>query len=1275
MAATSTASAQAQQKFSNIRRRLDQLGYKQTLGIESLPLVEKLFADLVHTTESLKNSKLELSKKTEVDIDVESAVEPYKSDNAKLIRENNEMHQTVVKQKEDADTAIRELKASLRDFEHKNADLKFLNNQYVHKVKQLERESKDKSDSILKLQEKNFHAVVQTPGGRKKKIPFRRQRMEIDQAVPENPGFGFKIPPPDDPYVADLLQVADARIAELEAAVRSAADQKEVADRKLTGFRDQLSNRDEEVDRLTRMLDGGRPSDVVALEAKNRANERMISHLNIQVDYLQQKNRDSERKMREFNLLAEDSHIKAHSLKTKTRELEHELSDRERMALKYKTEKDVVVRAADREMNEAKDELEKSRNELEDLDFTVAQLKTDNSRLIKEMSNAQARLSTREADNIRLEGLIDRVSEDKKRLTQRVNKLTANEKELVLEIERLKKKNGPVKKGKIPSKLDMFIRTIEEDRDYYRNQAEDLQALLKGEMPRAKISLRPRSASASRSGSRNASPVRKEAAPKSKKEIAQYEAIIRVMEEEKDYYKKEYEALKALRRSQAPIKVMPNKSVVEEMEMTKLTRERDELKSLLDKFERHMAEIQANVKVLTCERDKLNNMYEETKDELMKVRRELISSPKASKTSLAAQAILRRIENERDDASADLRRMTTERDSLRERLKIATETSLSDRAKLEQQVEDLETTLHTVEQERNEMMIRMNTLKDEIKVMEEQIKDQLMRLNEVVEEATKNKSSAVQMKLLVEETEKTLEDATRRLTRKEDELNCQGERVNSLEERILDLQRVSQVQKEEIDVLRSNLGAMDREKDSLQSVVDEKTEKIAQLNGQLHDRERYIGDLKLRIGEIEAQLEHANENLSLKDRELKSMRRQLESVSEDLTETSRTKDVTGRENRRLQDDLSVMTKENQKLNQELEEAMDERDVLKTQVQQYILEVRRIEDALGAKEMERSDLLDQYRKLSAECEQYQTTSHQLESEGSNLRLEIMTKESEMRRLKDKVDTLEREIQEHLQSHQAYEIQVSNLTRSVANLEENLRVTEDDKQALISDVGAARELCSRLETSKESINRALSATELDKEQLSNLISDLRQESELLRAQVDSERDAAKNLESVLQENREKEFQSQLSTQEKNTEIQMLKDRQSLNESKLQSQSREVASLRTRNVELEGDVERIRRQLTSERFERERVVQELRRNGIQPPVMISDYAGIRSLSPAGRSRSPGRSYSPSARVRSRSRSRSPGVRFHSSVVDSPSRRSYLDDDYSSTTPKTSSYSQDLL
>jgi centrosomal protein CEP135 len=50
----------SEQKYINLRKRLDQLGYRQTLSIESLPLIEKLFNDLVHTTESIKKTKLEV---------------------------------------------------------------------------------------------------------------------------------------------------------------------------------------------------------------------------------------------------------------------------------------------------------------------------------------------------------------------------------------------------------------------------------------------------------------------------------------------------------------------------------------------------------------------------------------------------------------------------------------------------------------------------------------------------------------------------------------------------------------------------------------------------------------------------------------------------------------------------------------------------------------------------------------------------------------------------------------------------------------------------------------------------------------------------------------------------------------------------------------------------------------------------------------------------------------------------------------------------------------
>jgi hypothetical protein len=56
-----------------------------------------------------------------------------------------------------------DLKSSLRKLEHENSDLRFLNTQYIHKLRAIEKESKDKSKKILELQEKNFQAVIQTP--------------------------------------------------------------------------------------------------------------------------------------------------------------------------------------------------------------------------------------------------------------------------------------------------------------------------------------------------------------------------------------------------------------------------------------------------------------------------------------------------------------------------------------------------------------------------------------------------------------------------------------------------------------------------------------------------------------------------------------------------------------------------------------------------------------------------------------------------------------------------------------------------------------------------------------------------------------------------------------------------------------------------------------------------------------------------------------------------------------------------------------------------------
>lgn len=117
----------------------------------------------------------------------------------------------------------------------------------MHKVRCLEKDGKAKAERIQQLQEKNMQAVVQTPGysvsqhldnkfiyahtlsfiqstfpgGKKRSIPFRRQRMQIDELVPPSSTSAYPVLQPDDPYVADLLQLADGRFALFRQNVKS----------------------------------------------------------------------------------------------------------------------------------------------------------------------------------------------------------------------------------------------------------------------------------------------------------------------------------------------------------------------------------------------------------------------------------------------------------------------------------------------------------------------------------------------------------------------------------------------------------------------------------------------------------------------------------------------------------------------------------------------------------------------------------------------------------------------------------------------------------------------------------------------------------------------------------------------------------------------------------------------------------------------------------------------------------------------------------------------
>ncbi|KAK7133114.1 hypothetical protein R3I94_015109 [Phoxinus phoxinus] len=1141
-----TMTTSAERKFVSLRKRLDQLGYRQPLAIESLPLVEKLFSDLVHTTESLRNAKLAAGKTEKESRNVDALLEPYKAENARIVRENNELHLGLLKIREEKDRISRELKVYIRKLDHETSDLKFLNNQYVHKVRSLEKDCKAKTERILQLQEKNMQAVVQTPGGKKRSIPFRRQRMQIDELLPPS---GGPIPPslalPDDPYIADLLQVADDRIQELQKEVAQLKLDLERAHAGIKHLNTQVEERDKEIERLNRALDGGRPNDVISLEAQNISNEKLIAHLNLQIEYLQETNRSLEQRIDGLQQRKKTVSSEVADLSARNQELCQELTQIDQLAQQLEKDKEMVLETADMELQEAKKEIQRQQRELEDLEEVISTLRRDMADGDHVKDRLRDQLLDLQEQNDKMEGLINFQEEDKKRLQDKLEAMTQADKEMILELERMRARHGMCGKDHSPSRLDAFVKSLEEERNYYKQEVERYR-LVRGRTDKTPTPSPGRGRSPRGRGS---------------------------WHEKRDG----------------------------DTELSRVVKERDELQSVLLGFEKHIEDIQTRVKLLTAERDQLSSQYQQTQEVLRRVQGELESSK-----------LQHRFRDDREQTEAELQRVTAERDMLRDRLKVAQSSSLTDREQEQIRILDLENTIEMLEREKADLRTQVAVLKECRVAVEKELKTRSAVMVQNVEEATHHRVESSALRLLQEQMEQSLSDVQHRLSVKTNELQTAHLQIDKLEEKIADLSRHGSSQKDELATLQRTIASLDREKDSLQDDVDQKTESVVLLQEEIHRKEKTLCEVRLTVTELENSLDQLKGALSSREREIASLRRQLDQSQEELSVVSRDSEVALRENRRLQDDLATMTRENQAVHAEMQEALNERDELKLRVHSYISEVARIESLMTAKEQENRDMLERFRTFHTDSEDRELKLQQAEGLNNSIRLELLSSDTERRHLRERVSLQDREIQEHLNAVQAYEAQVSSLARAMSRLEEEVQAARAEKDSVLADLASVRELCVKLDSSKELTVRQLTSKSMELERVTGELEDVRSETELLKKQLASEHLTVRNLETLLTTNRQKEFQTHLSASEKESELKVLKDRLVLADSKTVGHAREVSQLRGKVSQLQTEMDILKRQLTTERFERERAVQEMRRQGLS-------FSSLRSSSPLSTSLSP--------------------------------------------------------
>jgi hypothetical protein len=166
-----------------------------------------------------------------------------------------------------------------------------------------ESEGDAKNERIHRLLEKNLEAVVETPDGGKQRIATRKQRMVIKAMVPPaglplgsninasgGAGAGGGSSAPQQRQF-DLLKMADAKVQQLDTENRALKDDKAAVGTQLKTLQAQVQRREDEIERLGRLLEGGRPAASVRADGETKREERRLAQLGNQVDYLQQTNK------------------------------------------------------------------------------------------------------------------------------------------------------------------------------------------------------------------------------------------------------------------------------------------------------------------------------------------------------------------------------------------------------------------------------------------------------------------------------------------------------------------------------------------------------------------------------------------------------------------------------------------------------------------------------------------------------------------------------------------------------------------------------------------------------------------------------------------------------------------------------------------------------------------------------------------------------------------------------------------------------------------------
>ncbi|GAA48858.1 centrosomal protein [Clonorchis sinensis] len=1005
--------------------------------------------------------------------------------------------------------------------------------QCLEKVRNLEVDAKRMTEHILLLQEKDAKAVICTPAGNKK-LPFRQQRMEIDSLIPQpercktDPNYCCSIARYWDrmhlsyePETLDLLDLASKRCEDLEKHLVRLEKELELSENNVENLRHQIELRDSELERLRSLSEVGCPVKSPSKDATVLPTDRSLQQLQIQVASLQSRNEQLEAR------LVNHTHISS---------IPSPLLSGDRI------QSNVAV---------------------------GTQTSTDCFKVQTNSSCQTVSMSCTCTPCLKesfkgIEDLLNKIQSGRSYLLQRLDRLEIRERDLIKELSsrvmdpRFGRPDDQHRTNMVTLNraLEKRLKGLEDDCRRWRSDSQAamdafrqlLESALSGQLYQTRLPPVPEPKSTTmqpgckpRTVPRRTFRGRRALTPpcvscNSVKPRRCFSADF----PDRRGYANEVNLLRLKHMVHENWRCEPN-------ELMQLRQERDNLRSLLDTFERQLSDIQSNIRVLTQERNNLCEQLQQTKCELSQTRDQLLrlealndcrrssTQPTTSsfgepRSSNITRSIVRHLENDRDQLAEVLRQMTTERDSLQDRLHDITTQNLNEKAKWLQRVEDTEQELDRLRQTRESDAHSLADMSCRINLLETERRELLDRLDELANTRSKD-----------------------------DRLAAAERNLCTVQTRLDQVQQECEKWREEGVKLRHILRQLDQEKDAIQATLDMRTEQCETLERELARLKRQANEHHKSSQTSELRVLRLTESVAERDAECRQLGERTALLELELNQTKEARDGVAQELKQTKCDLDAMISEVRNLTMKLHCGAEKEVELQKRLDTSALELCKLKETCSCVEQERICILNQYRDLTVELDGKAAMIARLENRLQDAQHVCSVREHELSSLRHQNEATRKDVVDYQKATRALESQCSLLTRNASESEDRVKRLQLENEEVHRELTEVRALCDRLERQAHTVQNQLTTGNLETDQLRAHLAETEREISNLRKQLNHEKEAVRNLESALSTSRDNELKARKDIQNCCAELQFTRERLENRNSRLIEADRVIDNLR--------------------------------------------------------------------------------------------------------------------